>query len=116
MNLAGRVLIFPISNGKTPGISHPSAEFQEAVIRKAYATAGLSLAETDYVECHGTATATGDPVEVSAIKKCFTPRNDIPLIIGSVSNIPSQFTHHYVPSFNISAVVPSWSCASFLSS
>ncbi|KAI3342584.1 polyketide synthase-like protein [Ustulina deusta] len=72
------------SNGKTPGISHPSAEFQEAVIRKAYATAGLSLAETDYVECHGTATATGDPVEVSAIKKCFTPRNDIPLIIGSV--------------------------------
>ncbi|TGJ79689.1 hypothetical protein E0Z10_g9084 [Xylaria hypoxylon] len=72
------------SDGKTPGISHPSAEFQEAVIRKAYTTAGLSLAETDYVECHGTGTATGDTVEVSAIKSCFTPRDDIPLIIGSV--------------------------------
>ncbi|KAI1121034.1 polyketide synthase-like protein [Nemania abortiva] len=72
------------SDGKTPGISHPSAKFQEAVIRKAYATAGLSFTETDYIECHGTGTTTGDSVEVSAIKKCFTPQRGIPLIIGSV--------------------------------
>lgn len=45
------------SNGKTPGISLPSADGQEAVIRKAYAKAGLSdFGDTQYVECHGTGT------------------------------------------------------------
>lgn len=45
------------SNGKTPGISLPSADGQEAVIRKAYAKAGLSnFSDTQYVECHGTGT------------------------------------------------------------
>ena len=38
------------SNGKTNGITLPSAEGQEAVIRKAYAKAGLPTNATDYVE------------------------------------------------------------------
>ncbi|RYP36601.1 hypothetical protein DL767_003305 [Monosporascus sp. MG133] len=71
-------------NGKTPGITQPSSVFQEAVIRKAYATAGLRLADTDYVECHGTGTAVGDPIEVDAIARCFSPRDGPPLMIGSV--------------------------------
>lgn len=48
------------ANGKTQGITLPSATGQEAVIRKAYAKAGLDLADTAYVECHGTGTAVGD--------------------------------------------------------
>ncbi|OTA60261.1 polyketide synthase-like protein [Hypoxylon sp. EC38] len=70
--------------GKTPGISQPSAALQEAVIRKAYANAGLKFCETDYVECHGTGTAVGDVIEVDALKKCFCPREGPPLMIGSV--------------------------------
>ncbi|CEN60640.1 hypothetical protein ASPCAL03076 [Aspergillus calidoustus] len=45
------------ADGHTPGISLPSTDAQEKVIRKAYAKAGLDFADTDYVECHGTGTA-----------------------------------------------------------
>ncbi|KAI1076097.1 polyketide synthase-like protein [Whalleya microplaca] len=72
------------ANGKTPGISQPSAALQEAVTRKAYAVAGLSFADTDYIECHGTGTAIGDVIEVDALKRCFLPRGSPPLMIGSV--------------------------------
>ena len=41
---------FYTSNGRTFGITLPSIEGQEAVIRKAYAKAGIALRETDYVE------------------------------------------------------------------
>lgn len=92
--LHGRYLIVLVNankllvrNGKTPGISQPSADLQEAVIRKAYANAGLAFADTDYIECHGTGTAVGDVVEVNALKRCFCPRDGPPLMIGSVSII-----------------------------
>ncbi|OTA98515.1 hypothetical protein M426DRAFT_258551 [Hypoxylon sp. CI-4A] len=71
------------SNGKTPGIAQPSAELQEAVIRKAYSHAGLSFSDTDYIECHGTGTAVGDVIEVEALGRCFA-RSNSPLLIGSV--------------------------------
>lgn len=48
------------SNGRTPGISQPSIEGQISVSRKAYHQAGLSPADTAYVEMHGTGTAVGD--------------------------------------------------------
>ncbi|KAI1752350.1 polyketide synthase [Xylaria castorea] len=72
------------ANGKTPGISQPSSAFQEAVIRKAYAGAGLDFNDTDYVECHGTGTAVGDPIEVDALASCFLPRIGSSLKLGSV--------------------------------
>lgn len=56
-------LIVTYSNGKTPGITLPSADGQEAVIRKAYAKAGLPFLQTGYVECHGTGTKVGDVIE-----------------------------------------------------
>lgn len=74
------------SNGRTPGITKPSADLQEAVIRKAYRSGNISFADTDYVECHGTGTAVGDPIEVDAIGRCFAPGRDQPLMIGSVSD------------------------------
>ncbi|KAL9047293.1 MAG: hypothetical protein Q9214_000093 [Letrouitia sp. 1 TL-2023] len=74
------------ANGRTGGISHPSPEGQEAVMRRAYETAGgLDPNLTGYFECHGTGTAVGDPLEVSAIGKIFAPgRQDEPLLIGSI--------------------------------
>ncbi|KAI0469724.1 polyketide synthase [Xylariaceae sp. FL0804] len=72
------------ANGRTGGITHPSQVGQEAVIRKAYRFAGLSFDDTTYFECHGTGTAVGDPIEVSALANIFpsTPTN--PLFLGSV--------------------------------
>ncbi|KAL6797448.1 polyketide synthase [Trichoderma sp. SZMC 28013] len=72
------------ANGKTPGITLPDAQMQAAVIRKAYQNAGLSFSDTDYVECHGTGTPVGDPIEVDGIAACFAGREGEPLRIGSV--------------------------------
>ena len=73
-------------DGNTPGITVPSATSQEAMIRKCYADAGLSLSETQYVEAHGTGTQAGDPQETSALSATLglsRPAND-PLLIGSI--------------------------------
>ncbi|PWY80872.1 ketoacyl-synt-domain-containing protein [Aspergillus sclerotioniger CBS 115572] len=59
------------SNGRTPGIAQPSIDGQEAVVRKAYARAGLDPGQTAYVETHGTGTKVGDPVEVEALSRVF---------------------------------------------
>ncbi|KAI0444212.1 polyketide synthase-like protein [Xylaria telfairii] len=70
------------SNGRTPGVINPSAEFQETVVRKAYDTAGLDFSGTDYVECHGTGTELGDVVELEALSRCFSSNRSQPLKIG----------------------------------
>ncbi|KAL6886030.1 putative polyketide synthase [Trichoderma evansii] len=75
-------------DGRTPqGISVPSGEAQEELIRRAYAEVGLIPTETDYAEAHGTGTAVGDPIEAEAIANVLArPRssNQGPLIIGSM--------------------------------
>ena len=75
------------ANGRTGGITHPSKEGQEAVIRMAYQNAGdLPLSETTYFECHGTGTPVGDPVEIAAIGNVFasTRTAEDPLLVGSI--------------------------------
>jgi acyl transferase domain-containing protein len=73
------------SNGTTAGISHPSAESQEALIRHAYAKACLPTHLTGYFECHGTGTPVGDSVEVAAVSNVFkNGRTAAPLLIGSI--------------------------------
>ncbi|KKY36930.1 putative polyketide synthase [Diaporthe ampelina] len=77
-------------DGRTPGINLPSATAQEAMIRSAYANAGLGFSETGYFEAHGTGTAAGDPLETAAIGRVFASsrKPGQPLYIGSVkSNI-----------------------------
>jgi len=41
-------------DGRTPGISLPSSEAQQKLIRSAYQQAGVDPRETGYVEAHGT--------------------------------------------------------------
>ncbi|KAF2111546.1 hypothetical protein BDV96DRAFT_499365 [Lophiotrema nucula] len=73
------------TNGRTASISHPSQDGQESLIRQAYKNAGLSTSQTGYVECHGTGTPIGDPIEVAAVGRVFgAERQDAPLLIGSV--------------------------------
>ncbi|KAI1123051.1 putative polyketide synthase [Nemania abortiva] len=72
------------ADGRTPGITQPSADLQSVLIRKTYAAAGLDPIETDYFECHGTGTAVGDPTEITGIAQVFPPRDKGPFLIGSV--------------------------------
>ncbi|KAI1743139.1 ketoacyl-synt-domain-containing protein [Xylaria scruposa] len=75
------------NNGKgTDGITMPSKEGQVEVIHAAYRLAGLSPDDTAYVECHGTGTPVGDPIEVEALHKAFGELKPLsnPILIGSV--------------------------------
>ncbi|KAI8961149.1 putative polyketide synthase [Daldinia sp. FL1419] len=70
------------SNGRTPGMIYPSAQLQEAVVRKAYKHANLDFCDTDYIECHGTGTELGDHVELNALGACFSKTSRKPIMIG----------------------------------
>ncbi|KAI1773027.1 beta-ketoacyl synthase domain-containing protein [Hypoxylon cercidicola] len=77
------------SNGRTGGITRPSARGQEVVIREAYRNAGgLAFQDTSYFECHGTGTYVGDPIEVAAVGSVFASGRspDDPLLVGSVKS------------------------------
>ncbi|PWY66001.1 ketoacyl-synt-domain-containing protein [Aspergillus heteromorphus CBS 117.55] len=78
-------------NGRTPGIASPSAEGQAAVVRQAYANANITdYSFTGYLECHGTGTLVGDPVEATGASSVFAASRpaDQPLLMGSIkSNI-----------------------------
>ena len=79
------------SDGRTPGLTYPNSEAQAAAIRSAYRNAGISdFNETGFLECHGTGTLAGDPIEVKGVASVFAPTRtaDNPLVIGSIkSNI-----------------------------
>lgn len=43
------------------------------------------MGETDYIECHGTGTPVGDPIEVQAVSRVFSEHRQERLLIGAVS-------------------------------
>ncbi len=73
-------------DGRSGGLTVPNGPAQEALIRKALASAGVSPAQVDYVEAHGTGTPLGDPIEVRALGNVFGDGRAAadPLLIGSV--------------------------------
>ncbi|WP_369183252.1 SDR family NAD(P)-dependent oxidoreductase [Streptomyces sp. Y1] len=77
-------------DGASNGLTAPSGPSQERVIRQALASAGLSPAEVDAVEGHGTGTKLGDPIEAHALLATYGRERvgDEPLWLGSIkSNI-----------------------------
>ncbi|RYO89871.1 hypothetical protein DL766_010402 [Monosporascus sp. MC13-8B] len=72
------------SDGKTSGLTKPSGEAHEALIRSAYRAAGLEgeMGKTGFFECHATGTASGDPEEVGAVARTFGDQGG--MYIGSV--------------------------------
>ncbi len=73
-------------DGKTNGMTAPNGLQQEQLIKQAYQTAGIDPKEASYVECHGTGTFLGDPIEMQALGAIIGKDRDpqLPCWIGSV--------------------------------
>ena len=77
-------------DGASNGFTAPNGAAQKRLIRETLDKAGLSPADIQYVETHGTGTPLGDPIEVSAIVETLGKdrASSDPVIIGAVkSNI-----------------------------
>lgn len=75
-------------DGRTNGITAPSARAQEQLLRQVYGRFGIDPARIGYVEAHGTATPLGDPIEVNALAAVFGRGDANRCALGSVkSNI-----------------------------
>lgn len=73
-------------DGKSNGITAPSARSQAELELRVYEQAGVNPADITYVEAHGTGTQLGDPIEVEALTAAFrhyTERNGY-CALGSV--------------------------------
>ncbi|SOD71629.1 phthiocerol/phenolphthiocerol synthesis type-I polyketide synthase D [Jatrophihabitans sp. GAS493] len=76
------------SDGRSNGLMAPNPQAQEALLRTAYARAGVNPTEVDYVEAHGTGTLLGDPIEAGALGTVLGRDRDPsrPLLIGSAKS------------------------------
>lgn len=73
-------------DGRTNGITVPSAAAQAALVRAACRRAGVSPAAVAYVEAHGTGTPVGDPIEANALGEALGEGRpgSRPCVVGSV--------------------------------
>jgi len=75
-------------DGRTTGMSLPSAESQRRLLESIYGEFSISPTDLLFVEAHGTGTQVGDPIEADALGKSLGQQRSEPLPIGSIkSNI-----------------------------
>ena len=74
-------------DGTSASLTAPNGRAQEQLIRSALRDAEITADDLDYLESHGTGTALGDPVEMSAVAAVMRSGERIaeqPLMVGGV--------------------------------
>ncbi|MGK4008526.1 amino acid adenylation domain-containing protein [Sorangium sp. So ce1036] len=76
-------------DGASSGITAPNGTSQQKVLRAALEDARLTPADVDVIECHGTGTSLGDPIEVQALAAVYGEGRaargaERPLLLGAV--------------------------------
>jgi len=68
------------------GYTAPSVDGQSLAVSRAQKMAQIDPEEIGYIEAHGTGTHIGDPIELRALSKVFSPKvnSQNPCVIGSV--------------------------------
>ncbi|WP_069885817.1 type I polyketide synthase [Streptomyces luteocolor] len=74
------------NDGLSNGMTAPNPQAQEKMLRTAYQRAGIAPHLVDYIECHGSATPLGDPIEANAIGAVLGGDRAEPLRLGSVKS------------------------------
>lgn len=74
------------------GFTAPGVDGQAAVIAEAQAVAGVDPATIGYIEAHGTGTALGDPIEVTALTQAFRAHTD-ETGFCALGSVKSNFGH-----------------------
>eukprot|EP00439_Symbiodinium_sp_Y106_P081712 s190_g20.t2 len=74
-------------DGRSSTLTAPNGPSQHMVMMTALAEARLVPEEIVHMECHGTGTPLGDPIEIGGIKSTSTSRSaDTPLILAAVKS------------------------------
>ena len=79
-------------DGKTNGITAPSATSQIDLLRAVYDDHGIDPATVGYVETHGTGTKLGDPIELDALSTVYRERS-VPTGSCAIGSVKSNIGH-----------------------
>ncbi|WP_103863499.1 hybrid non-ribosomal peptide synthetase/type I polyketide synthase [Aquimarina sp. I32.4] len=71
-------------DGLSSGLTAPYGPAQEKLIRDVWKRSNVDANDIDFIETHGTGTALGDPIEITALGNLITDTREKPVYLGAV--------------------------------